>query len=108
MKTRTVPLLIEKVQQVAIARNATILGVGLRTCKTSGSGLLAGEFKPELYVVEKENDEQVLRVLLTLGTDMVGPDTGVVHVGSYYIREGTFIGHVFEVIDDATMLFVNP
>jgi hypothetical protein len=99
MVTRTIPLSIQKVQQIQIAQNATILGIGLRIDPTAAKATI--HLKPELYVAENQSSMMELRTFLTLGPCSDGPNNGIIYIGSYHENTGSFVGHVFEVVDDA-------
>jgi hypothetical protein len=84
------PLLVSDVNVLEMPKDATILSVQ------------AQDDEPMLWALIEPEGPKTSRVVLTFGTGHRVDDSPLRFIGTYQLRGGAFVGHVFEPLMERT------
>ncbi len=90
------PVKIESEFSILIPKGGKVLSVDVQNGK------------PVFWVIVDPNEEKKSRVFRVYGSGHLHEDIKGRYIGSFQLQVGTFVGHLFEEVDDVTFGFYAP
>jgi len=97
MQIRAIELSVSNSQNIHVREGAMFLSIHTDKSKPV-SGAYGIRPAVNLYVAENINNPYIPKEIITVGVDTPCSDTGVLFIGSYTLKEGAFVAHVFEKV----------